>query len=57
MTLDELQRRFVLRILKKHNGHRGLAAEELGISLKTIYNKLRKWRMPTKRDRIGEIQQ
>jgi DNA-binding NtrC family response regulator len=30
----------VLRTLEKHNGNKPAAAAELGISLKTMYNKL-----------------
>ena len=32
----------LLRVLEKHNGSKTAAAEELGISLKTMYNKLNK---------------
>ena len=30
----------VLRVLEKHSGNKPAAAAELGISLKTLYNKL-----------------
>ena len=30
----------ILRVLEKHNNNKPLAAAELGISLKTLYNKL-----------------
>ncbi|HEV3142638.1 MAG TPA: sigma-54 dependent transcriptional regulator [Gemmataceae bacterium] len=33
----------ILRVLDKHNGHKASAANELGISLKTLYNKLNKY--------------
>jgi DNA-binding NtrC family response regulator len=39
-TLREMEMEYVLSVLHKHNGHKGLAANELGISLKTMYNKL-----------------
>jgi DNA-binding NtrC family response regulator len=39
-TLREMEMEYVLSVLHKHNGHKGLAASELGISLKTMYNKL-----------------
>ena len=39
-TLKEIENEHVLRVLKKHGGSKSAAAEELGISLKTIYNKL-----------------
>ena len=32
----------VLRVLDKHNNNKPAAAEELGISLKTLYNKINK---------------
>jgi DNA-binding NtrC family response regulator len=31
---------YILRVLEKHKGHKVPAAQELGISLKTLYNKL-----------------
>jgi transcriptional regulator with PAS, ATPase and Fis domain len=30
----------ILRVLEKHGGNKAAAAAELGISLKTMYNKL-----------------
>jgi len=30
----------ILRVLEKHGGNKAAAATELGISLKTMYNKL-----------------
>jgi DNA-binding NtrC family response regulator len=39
-TLKEIEMDHILRTLEKHNGNKQLAAAELGISLKTIYNKL-----------------
>jgi len=39
-TLREIEMEHVLSVLRKHNGHKGTAATELGISLKTMYNKL-----------------
>jgi DNA-binding NtrC family response regulator len=39
-TLREIEMEHVLKILEKHNGHKPTAAAELGISLKTLYNKL-----------------
>ena len=32
-----------LRVLEKHNGNKPAAAAELGIVLKTLYNKLNQW--------------
>src|SRR5258708_17551097 len=39
-TLDEIEMEHLLRVLEKHNGSKTAAAAELGISLKTMYNKL-----------------
>lgn len=39
-TLREIEMEHVLAVLQKHNGHKAAAAAELGISLKTMYNKL-----------------
>jgi len=41
-TLEEIEMEHLLRVLHKHGGNKTLAAEELGISLKTMYNKLNK---------------
>lgn len=39
-TLREIEMEHVLRALERHDGNKAAAAAELGISLKTIYNKL-----------------
>ena len=39
-TLKEIEMEHLLRVLQKHGGNKQKAAEELGISLKTMYNKL-----------------
>jgi DNA-binding NtrC family response regulator len=39
-TLREIEMEHVLRVLEKHNNNKPAAATELGISLKTLYNKL-----------------
>jgi transcriptional regulator with PAS, ATPase and Fis domain len=39
-TLKEVEMEHVLKVLEKHGGNKATAAAELGISLKTIYNKL-----------------
>jgi DNA-binding NtrC family response regulator len=39
-TLRDLEREHILRVLAKHGGKKPAAAKELGISLKTLYNKL-----------------
>ena len=42
-TLKEIEMEHILRVLEKHNGNKPAAAAELGISLKTLYNKLNQW--------------
>jgi DNA-binding NtrC family response regulator len=39
-TLREIEMEHVLRVLEKHGGNKPATAAELGISLKTLYNKL-----------------
>jgi DNA-binding NtrC family response regulator len=39
-TLREIEMEHLLRVLEKHQGNKPAAANELGISLKTLYNKL-----------------
>jgi DNA-binding NtrC family response regulator len=39
-TLHEIEMEHVVRVLEKHGGNKPAAAAELGISLKTLYNKL-----------------
>lgn len=42
-SLHDVEMAHILRVLEKHNGHKVSAANELGISLKTLYNKLNKY--------------
>jgi DNA-binding NtrC family response regulator len=39
-TLKEMEMEMILQVLEKHKGSKQPAAQELGISLKTLYNKL-----------------
>jgi DNA-binding NtrC family response regulator len=39
-TLHEIEMEHVVRVLEKHGGNKPAASAELGISLKTLYNKL-----------------
>lgn len=43
MTLEEIERDQILRVLDKHQGNKPAVAAELGISLKTLYNKLNRY--------------
>jgi len=42
-TLKEVEMEHILRVLEKHKGNKPAAAAELGIVLKTLYNKLHQW--------------
>jgi DNA-binding NtrC family response regulator len=42
-TLREIEMDHILRTLDKHGGNKPAAAAELGIVLKTLYNKLNQW--------------
>ncbi len=42
-TLKEIEKEHILRVLDKHQGNKVTAAAELGIVLKTLYNKLNQW--------------
>jgi transcriptional regulator with PAS, ATPase and Fis domain len=43
LTLEEMEREQILRVLDKHRGNKPAVAAELGISLKTLYNKLNRY--------------
>ncbi|HEY3451886.1 MAG TPA: sigma-54 dependent transcriptional regulator [Myxococcales bacterium] len=45
-TLDEVERRHVLRVLDSTAGHKGRACQVLGISRPTLERKLRRYRQP-----------
>jgi two-component system response regulator FlrC len=42
-TLEEIERRALARALARHDGHRQRAAEELGIGLRTLYDKIKRY--------------
>ncbi len=48
MTLEELEREHILRVLKESDGNRERAAAILGISSRTLYRKLREYETETK---------
>ena len=39
-TLRDIEMRYIQTVLEKHNGNKPAASKELGISLKTLYNKI-----------------
>ncbi|MBR5902412.1 sigma-54-dependent Fis family transcriptional regulator [bacterium] len=42
-VLEQAEKNLIIATLKKHGGNRGLAAEELGMSRRTLYNKLHRY--------------
>ena len=50
LTLEEVEREYILTTLRRHEGHRGRAARALGIDPKTLYNKLGPERPRRRRD-------
>lgn len=56
MTLDELERRTILATLERCGGHRGKAAEALGIGIRTLSGKLRLYGIaPREKDRKSVV--
>jgi DNA-binding NtrC family response regulator len=47
VTLDEVERRYVSRVLKQVDGNKTLAAELLGVDRRTLYRKLERWEPAT----------
>jgi transcriptional regulator with PAS, ATPase and Fis domain len=43
MDLEDVERRHIMLALEKHNGNRAAAADELGISLRKLYYRLREY--------------
>ena len=39
-TLRDIEMSYIQAVLEKHNGNKPAASKELGISLKTLYNKI-----------------
>lgn len=44
LTLDALERRYILHVLAQENGHQSRAADRLGIDRRTLYRKLKEYR-------------
>ncbi|MCB1676152.1 MAG: sigma-54-dependent Fis family transcriptional regulator [Halioglobus sp.] len=42
-TLEDVERRIILATLDHHHGNKTVTAKELGISLKTLYNRLKRY--------------
>jgi DNA-binding NtrC family response regulator len=43
LSLEEVERRMITKALRKHQGRRKNAAEELGISERTLYRKIKEY--------------
>lgn len=43
VTLDEIRRRHVVKVLDACGGNRSEAAKILGVDRKTLYRRLRRW--------------
>ena len=50
LTLDQLERQHILRVLEEQSGNRERAAAVLGISARTLYRKLREYETGTARE-------
>jgi DNA-binding NtrC family response regulator len=53
ITLEELEREHILRVLNESNGNRERAAAILGISSRTLYRKLREYETGTRSDGLA----
>jgi two-component system response regulator AtoC len=43
LTMDEVERRYITRVLKHLDGNKTMAAEILGLDRRTLYRKLERW--------------
>jgi transcriptional regulator with PAS, ATPase and Fis domain len=43
LSLEEKEKEFILKALSKHDGKRKYAAQELGISERTLYRKIKEY--------------
>jgi two-component system response regulator AtoC len=43
LTMDEVERRYITRVLKQLDGNKTIAAELLGLDRRTLYRKLERW--------------
>jgi two-component system response regulator HydG len=47
VTLEEVEKRYILRVLETMKGNKTAAARVLGIERKTLYRKLEAWGVKT----------
>jgi two-component system response regulator AtoC len=46
LTMDEVERRYVIRVLAQLHGNKTMAADLLGVDRRTLYRKLERWGTP-----------
>ena len=49
MSLEQVERWYIERVLREESGHVDSASRRLGIPRSTLYQKLKKWDVPTSR--------
>ena len=47
-TLEQLERAYILHVLARESGHQSRTAERLGIDRRTLYRKLKQYRLDAK---------
>ncbi len=47
VTMEEVERRYILRVLEATSGNKKAAAQILGFDRRTLYRKLERWGLPT----------
>ena len=43
VSMDEMERRYVLRVLKQLDGNKTVTADKLGLDRRTLYRKIERW--------------
>ncbi|MDQ3032227.1 MAG: sigma-54 dependent transcriptional regulator [Myxococcota bacterium] len=46
VSLDEMERRYILRVIRAVGGNKKVAAQVLGVDRSTLYRKLDRWKVP-----------
>jgi DNA-binding NtrC family response regulator len=57
VSLAEIEKQHILRILEKCEGNRTNAADKLGISIRTLRNKLNEYGVPGKGEQGGSVEE
>lgn len=55
ITLKEMEKNYIKQALAHHNNDKTLTAKALGICLKTLYNKLKKYSINTKEEKTDNV--